>query len=288
MRVLSLFDGISCARVALDRLGVGVSAYYASEIDKYAIQVSKSHWPDIIQVGGVQDIMPSDYKDIDLLIGGSPCQDLSVAKRNRTGLSGDRSGLFWDYVRILKELKPKYFVLENVASMSSNDRDIITHTLGVEPILINANLVSAQNRKRLFWTNIPGIEQPKDLGIVIRDILENINNRKVVDTPNSRITKTGMAWDKSGKGYHSQDQRAYSINGKHPTVPTARTITKVNVLFDDGTVSPLDWVEIERLQGLPDGYTDMITQKEKRGAVLGNAFNVDVIVHILGFMKGVA
>src|SRR3990167_966198 len=151
MRILSLFDGISCARVSLGRAGIPVEDYYASEVDKYAIQIAQKNYPDTIQLGDVREI--GDYlKDsIDLLIGGSPCQDLSIAKKDRKGLDGERSGLFWEYVRILKEVKPKYFILENVNSMPKEAKQIITETLGVEPIMINASLVSAQNRKRLFW-----------------------------------------------------------------------------------------------------------------------------------------
>jgi len=163
MKVLSLFDGISCGRVALERAGIPVEAYYASEIDKYAIQIAQKNYPDTMQLGDIKEIDCTGGKlhygtgrlaetDIDLVCGGSPCQDLSIAKKNREGLDGKRSGLFWEYVRILKELKPKYFVLENVASMSKEARATITETLwGIEPVMINAALVSAQNRKRLFF-----------------------------------------------------------------------------------------------------------------------------------------
>jgi len=149
INVLSLFDGISCGRVALDRARIKVKNYWSSEIDKYAIQISQKNWPDIKQVGSVVGLKFGEQ--IDLLIGGSPCQDLSIAKKNRKGLDGERSGLFWEYVRILKEVKPRYFVLENVASMPKEAKEIITKTLGVEPKMINAALVSAQNRKRLFF-----------------------------------------------------------------------------------------------------------------------------------------
>src|SRR3990167_2785936 len=157
MNILSLFDGISCARVALERTGIPVTKYYASEIDKNAIAVAMKNYPDTIQLGDVETItkdLLASYMgnvEIDLLVGGSPCQDLSIAQKNRKGLDGERSGLFWEYVRLLKEVKPKWFILENVASMSKEAKDIITKKLGVEPIMINAALVSAQNRKRLFW-----------------------------------------------------------------------------------------------------------------------------------------
>lgn len=178
LKVLSLFDGISCARVALERLGIPVSEYYASEIDKYAISVSKMNHPHIIHVGDVKNVHGAHH--IDLLIGGSPCQDLSIAKANRKGLDGERSSLFWEYVRILREVKPKYFILENVASMRASDRDIISEALGVQPVMINAALVSAQQRKRYFWVGKLDefgtykqveIPQPEDRGIYLKDIL---------------------------------------------------------------------------------------------------------------------
>src|SRR3990167_3913776 len=153
MKILSLFDGISCARVALERAGIEVDTYHASENDPYAIKISQKNFPEIIQMGRVQDVkfIGGAGSFCDLLIGGSPCQDLSIAKRNRKGLSGERSGLFWEYVRVLEEIKPKWFILENVASMPQEAKDTITKALGVEPILFNASLVSAQMRKRLFW-----------------------------------------------------------------------------------------------------------------------------------------
>jgi DNA (cytosine-5)-methyltransferase 3A len=171
MNVLSLFDGISCARVGLDRAGVPVKTYYASEIDKHAIQISQKNYPDIVRLGDVRTIHTIDTQ-IDLLIGGSPCQDLSIAKKDRQGLEGNRSSLFWEYVRIKDLVKPRWFILENVASMPKKDKDIITKAMGVEPVLFNASLVSAQCRKRLFWTNIP-FTLPEDKGIVLKDILQS-------------------------------------------------------------------------------------------------------------------
>lgn len=173
MKVLSLFDGISCGRIALERAGIPINTYYASEIDKYATAISEKNYPDIIRLGDVRDIDFSQFiGKIDLIMGGSPCQDLSIAKKNRQGLSGERSGLFWKFVEAVETIKPKYFLLENVASMSKENRDIITQTLGVEPVLINSALVSAQQRKRLYWCNW-NITQPEDKGIYLKDILEN-------------------------------------------------------------------------------------------------------------------
>lgn len=177
MKILSLFDGISCGRLALERAGIPVEKYYSSEIDKYAIQVAQKNYPDTIQVGDVNKLNYLELLDIDMVIGGSPCQDLSIAKQNREGLRGARSGLFWKYVEALEVIRPKWFLLENVASMRNEDRDAITETLKriypeTECIMINSALVSAQQRKRYYWTNWH-VEQPQDKGILLKDILES-------------------------------------------------------------------------------------------------------------------
>jgi DNA (cytosine-5)-methyltransferase 3A len=230
IKVLSLFDGIACARVALDKAKIPVDKYISSEIDSYAIKIAQKNYPNIIQFGDIKDIkfyeiFKKTFK-IDLLIGGSPCQDLSIAKANRKGLDGERSGLFWEYVRILKEVKPKYFVLENVNSMPKEARDLITKTLGVEPIMINASLVSAQNRKRLFWTNIPNVTQPNDKEIFLKDILEPKVAEGYFVKAKSNTVRTGGRgsgikdkhnWDtirigQIGKG--GQGDRIYSTDGK--------------------------------------------------------------------------
>lgn len=371
MRVLSLFDGISCARVALERADIYVERYFASEVDKYAIQVSAKNNPEIIQIGDVKMVAHKDapihYKlnDIDLLIGGSPCQDLSIAKKNRKGLDGERSGLFWEYVRILNEVKPKYFILENVASMPQKDKDIISETLGVQPVMINASLVSAQNRKRLFWVGrLVGdkyeqveIPQPEDRGILLKDILEeNVDEKYTINlSDNKRIRgitesarglrphrgdkkKTGISElgrivnvdqktdtvttnhaptirvGKIGKG--GQGDRVYSVEGKSVNlsangggrgaktglynVPNKSycvpsTYYKENVkslekrkkiglmVNEDMIIRKLTPTECERLQGLPDNYTEGVSNTQRYRA-LGNAFNVDVIAHILKFL----
>ena len=179
MKVLSLFDGMSCGRIALDQLGIPVEKYYASEIDKYAIQVSQANYPDIIQVGDICDLDPKDYMDVDLMLGGSPCQGFSFAGK-QLAFDDPRSALFFEFIRLLKAIKPKYFLLENVR-MKKEFLQVISEqvsacypeiTFGIEPIFINSSLVSAQSRQRYYWTNIPNIKQPKDRGIVLRDILE--------------------------------------------------------------------------------------------------------------------
>jgi len=171
MNVLSLFDGMSCGRIALERLGIQVDNYYASEIDKYAIQVSQANYPNIIQVGDVTELDTSTLPKIDLIMGGSPCQGFSFAGK-QLAFDDPRSALFFEFVRCVKELKPKYFLLENVR-MKKEYLDVISEYMGVEPIMINSALVSAQNRVRYYWTNIPGIEQPEEKDIVLKDILED-------------------------------------------------------------------------------------------------------------------
>ena len=268
MNVLSLFDGISCARVALDRAGIEVNAYMASEIDKNAIKISNKNYPDIIRVGSVVDLEVEGQ--VDLLIGGSPCQDLSIAKKDRKGLGGDRSGLFWEYVRIKKECNPQWFVLENVASMPKADRDIITKEMGVEPVMFNASLVSAQSRKRLFWTNIP-FTLPEDRGILLKDILEeNVEERFYF----------------TGKIGSSQANRVRDFSGKSVTLSAhgGGAGAKTGLYQSNDRIRKLTPIECERLQGLPDNYTEGVVMTH-RYKCLGNAFNVDVVAHILSRVK---
>jgi len=282
MRVLSLFDGISCARVALERAGIEVETYYASEIDKHAIAVSKKNYPDIVQLGSVVGLTPPE--EIDLLIGGSPCQDLSIAKKERKGLDGDRSGLFWEYVRIKDECKPTYFILENVASMPKKDMDLITITLGVQPVLFNASLVSAQCRKRLFWTNLK-FDLPEDRGILLKHILQpdgEVDERnydsslfhKTPQTDRNETKKLGYVGDND-----HQAKRVYDDKGKLPALNVVcNSMVKVGQTTD--RIRKLTPIECERLQSLPDNYTEGIA-KTNRYKCLGNAFNVDVVAHIL-------
>jgi DNA (cytosine-5)-methyltransferase 3A len=340
MDVISLFDGCSCARLALSRGGWAVKNYYASEIDPYAIQISKKNYPDIKRIGDVRNVevknkflfLPSNYGfigDIDLLISGSPCQDLSIAKKGRKGLEGERSGLFWEYVRILKEVKPRYFVLENVASMPAEAKAIITKTLGVEPIMINASLVSAQNRKRLFWTNIPGVTLPEDKGIVLKDILLDGNTDDLkslcVTATYYKKTKDDYVRKSIGQmvrigdiGTNAQAHRVYSPEGKsvalsalgggqgaktglylvqkgrgknkggdhHEKSPTltCNSFEQNNHITDGAMLRKLHPIECERLQGMPDNYTEGVSNTQ-RYKICGNAFNVDVVTHILSFMK---
>jgi len=357
MKILSLFDGISIAQQAFKELGFEVE-YYASEIDKYAIQITKKNHPNTEQLGDIKDIDCTGgllhygkgrlaETDIYFLIGGSPCQDLSIAKKNREGLNGKRSGLFWEYVRILKELKPKYFILENVASMPKEAKQTITETLwDIEPVMINASLVSAQNRKRLFWVGKladkrhighwdsadyekVNISQPHDEGILLKDILED-NANESYSFYNNKITvgkattlgsnsqcftaKTGQGIIRVGQiGKGGQGDRIYSPDGKSVglsalgggrgaktglyavedksyCVPSTYYKENVKSLIqrkkkglmvnENTTIRKLTPIECERLQSLPDNYTEGISNTQ-RYKTLGNGFNCAVIKHII-------
>ena len=321
MNILSLFDGISCARVALDVADISVDKYYACEIEKNAMKVSKKNYPDIISLGSVIDFKKDMIKEpIDLLIGGSPCQDLSIAKKERKGLEGDRSSLFFEYVRIKNEMKPKYFILENVASMRKEDKDIISGIMGCEPVMFNASLVSAQTRKRYFWTNIQ-FDLPEDRGILLKDILQpdgEVDERmdikkelnETAQTGINETKKLGYIGDKDhqakrvysdiGKlpalnaicnsmvkvghigNSNSQANRVYSTEGKSVTLSAnGGGLGAKTGLYEMNTkIRKLTPIECERLQSLPDNYTEgiAITNRYK---CLGNAFNVEVVSHIL-------
>ena len=284
MRVLSLFDGISCGQVALERAGIPVEVYYASEIDKYATQITQKNYPNTIQLGDVTKIDFAEFiGKVDLIMGGSPCQDLSISKNNRQGLQGSRSGLFYKYVEALETIKPKYFLLENVASMKKEDRDTITSILGVEPILINSALVSAQQRKRLYWTNIPNITQPQDKGILLQDILESgladrektnailaqyykgITSKLLEYLSNHQMRPYAAEPIRIGQyGKGGQGQRIYSVQGKSVCLNAngggggAKTgLYKIDLPDGEYLIRKLTPLECERLQTLPDGYTEL-------------------------------
>jgi DNA (cytosine-5)-methyltransferase 3A len=288
MNVLSLFDGMSCGQIALNKLGIKYDNYFASEIDKYAIQITQKNYPNTKQIGSVTDVKGDDLPSIDLLFGGSPCQDLSKAKTDGKGLNGDSSGLFWEYVRLLKELKPKYFLLENVV-MKKDWADVISNELGVEPIEINSNLVSAQNRRRFYWTNIPNVEQPKDKGILLRDIIYDDSYKVFTDeriTKTKKITKNYIKWDLSGKKYWSQQDRAYFKEKKICTLPKAQPSSKLNIVLDyeNDIYRRIHPIEAERCQNVPDNYTSGVSDN-KRLEMIGNGWTVDVIAHIFKNIK---
>lgn len=287
MKILSLFDGISCARVALDRAGIQVELYWAVEIDKYATQISQKNYPDIIRTSDVRTFVGAE-KTFDLIIGGSPCQDLSISRsKTRKGLGGDKSTLFYEYLRILKEVKPKYFILENVASMSDESRDIISKELGVMPVELNAEDFSAQTRARYFWTNIPVKPPTKKNEVMLGDILESDIEEKYFykdvpfeiyeDTTKRVIGKIHVAG-------HDILKRIYNRLMKAPTITTCAGGNTQHKVFDNNRVRKLTPREYESLQSLPTDYTAGVSNSQ-RYKCLGNAFNVDVVAHILSFIK---
>ncbi len=237
MNVLSLFDGMSCGQQALDRLGVKVDNYYASEIDKYAIKITQKNYPDTIQLGDVRDVKGADLPDIDLILCGSPCQGFSFAGQ-QLAFDDPRSALFFEFIRILKECKPKYFLLENVR-MKKEYIDIITDQVSecypkegsfvqalpfgalnfvkkIEPVLINSSLVSAQNRQRLYWTNIPNVTQPVDRGIALRDVLEDTVEDHYL--AGESLQKNYKGGDFLNPNYKSQANTIHDVDGKSGTI----------------------------------------------------------------------
>lgn len=213
--VLSLFDGMSCGQIALNKAGIKYNEYYASEINKHAIAVAKHNFPNTKHIGDVTQVKGIDLPQVDLLIGGSPCQGFSFAGK-QLNFDDPRSKLFFEYARLLNELKPKYFLLENVR-MKKESQDVISKYLGVEPIEINSNLVSAQNRRRLYWTNIPNIEQPADRGILLKDIIVDgaIDCRMTTEDKAYALTASyngAVAWNSIEKKQRTMILDA--VNGK--------------------------------------------------------------------------
>lgn len=292
MRVLSLFDGISCGMVALERAGIPVKRYVAYEINEQSIAVSKKHYPNIEHKGDVNGADFSEYIGFDLLIGGSPCQDLSglntvYRQDDKTGLKGKKSRLFYAYVDALQTVKPKYFLFENVASMKAEWRDAITRELGVEPIMINSALVSAQERKRLYWTNIPNVTQPADRGIVLDDIILPAdiipekywyrNREFTLHGADERVIAT-----LDDGNLFSENKRVFNLKNKCGTLcgdGAGGNLQKK--VYQNGAVRKLTPLEYERLQTLPDNYTDGVADSHRYTAI-GNGWTVDVIAHILG------
>jgi DNA (cytosine-5)-methyltransferase 3A len=300
MNVLSLFDGISCGQIALNKANIPYNNYFASEIDKNAIKVTQHHYPNTIQLGDVTKIEFIASK-IDLLIGGSPCQSFSSAG-NRNGFDG-KSGLFWEYVRVLNEVKPTYFLLENVV-MKKEWEDIITKELGVEPIKINSSLVSAQNRVRLYWTNIPGVGIPEDRGITLNDVLEIDSNDNPAAIRGRRLNKAtiiGRRLNEAGKrsDYNKDipitqclEVRATNTNKSNclTTVDKDNVLTPLpigrhpNAFKDKLSFRYYSLLEYERLQTLPEGYTNLVSVSQAK-KMIGNAWTVDVIAHIFSYLK---
>lgn len=350
MKVLSLFDGIACGRVALERAGIPVEEYHAFEIDKYAIQIAKKNYPNIIHHGDVFEGDFTQFKDFDLLLGGSPCTYWSIAKAGReTTPDGIGGQLFMQYVRALKESGCKYFLYENNYSIHKNIKAFISEQLGVEPIMINSALCSAQSRKRCYWTNIPNVTQPEDKGILLKDVLEsgidlNAETNGKSRTIKAQYSRTSIAnavrgdnlgatmvaepviiqrghgynkggvkfgksptltsqgsWEQNnfvaepvrigqiGKG--RQAERIYSVRGKSVSLKsccgglgTKTGLYKIDLPDGDYIIRKLTPIEAERLQTLPDNYTEGVSNTQQYKCI-GNGWTVDVIAWILGGLK---
>jgi DNA-cytosine methyltransferase len=301
--VLSLFDGISCGRLALERAGIAITKYYTSEIDKYAIQIAQKNYPDTIQLGDINDWESWDIPKPDLIIGGSPCQGFSFAGK-QLAFDDPRSKLFFKFVDILHYYQPKYFLLENVR-MKKEHQDVISKVLGVEPICINSSLLSAQNRVRYYWVNWL-VSQPEDKGIYLKDIIEygiadqdksycidanywkggdlkqyfEKHRRQLVFQP---VQTSERGRKLTPDGVKRDDKKGIVVRG-YETRPDGKTcalttVQKDNYLTEDFIIRKLTPVECERLQTLPDGWTEGVSNTQRYRAI-GNAWTVDVVAHI--------
>lgn len=280
-----MFDGVSCSQIAMRRARIRCKNVFACEIDKYALNVSKHHFPRTLQLGDITKLNTSILPKIDLLIGGSPCQSFSNSGK-RTGFDG-KSGLFWEYVRVLREAKPKYFLLENV-KMKREWRNIITDALGVKPIEINSGLVSAQNRVRLYWTNISNVTQPRDKGLKLEIVLRRLAHGYVSEHVKEYQKYPALAAQRPGNKYEIfvDREKSYAIR-------TSNHVSKISQYYDfhkqavftdenQKCFRQLTPEECEELQTIPVGYTAVDgNSKTQRYKQIGNAFTVDVVAHIL-------
>lgn len=277
MNVLSLFDGMSGGQLALNRAYIEYDNYYAAEIDVNSIKVTQHNYPNTIQLGDVKNVKGCDLPSIKLLIAGSPCQSFSTLG-DGTGFDG-KSGLFWEFIRILNEVKPKYFLLENVV-MKKEWRDIISTQLGVEPIKINSNLVSAQNRKRLYWTNIPNIIQPENKNIFIEDVLDKeFDDKYWLRKNNTDLLLKKVSIDNAPKiACIDVYNKKVKLDRKCPTLtlPHHNSIR----LLQGGRIRKLTPSECEKLQNVPVNYTNCGISDIHRYSMLGNGWTIDVIAHI--------
>lgn len=271
INVLSLFDGMSCGQIALERCGIKVNNYFASEIDKHAIKVTQHNYPQTKQIGSVIDVKATDLPKIDLLIGGSPCQGFSTAG-NELNFEDPRSKLFFEYVRMLKECNPKHFLLENVG-MKKEFRDIISKYLGVEPIHINSSKLTGQNRPRFYWTNIPNIKQPIDRLINIGDVL-GIKDVKIGQPqPYPRNYKS--------LGLKRFERMEFRTDGKSNAIITNSTKNQIETQSGYRKLTP---TECEKLQTVPHNYTECVSNTQRYN-MLGNGWTVDIIAHIFKGMS---
>ena len=309
--VLSLFDGMSCGQIALNRVGIKYDNYFASEIDKHAIKVTQTNYPNTIQLGDVTKVKGCDLPKIELLIGGSPCQGFSFAGKG-LNFEDPRSKLFFEFVRLKNETQPKYWLLENV-KMKAEHQNIISEILGVKPILINSEIVSAQSRERLYWTNIPIKELPTDKGILLKDIIEigepiKEKSQTILATLYKENAKSMIKRNKAGLlvKMSSENPRIKELSITDRGIRPHRNDKRKSGISEIGTIHYPDtksytitanhapkvlteiigWrkltpKECERLQTVPDNYTECVSDTQ-RYKMLGNGWTVDVIAHIFG------
>ena len=297
INVLSLFDGISCGQVALERAGIKVNNYFASEIDKHAIKVTQSNYPNTKQIGDVTKVKGADLPKIDLLMGGSPCQGFSQAGK-KLNFDDPRSKLFFEYVRILKETNPKYFLYENVVPKNKEVIDIISDFLSVQPKPLNSNLQSCQDRKRLYWANFE-ITTPEDDGILLKDIVgftsEIPNKEETIDDIKKWTSREfDVSISKLGRVRpHRLDPKKSGIseigsltnpNDKCTTITASHAPRTYKTPFE---IYELSVNECEQVQGLPIGYTDYISERQAKKAI-GNGWTVQIITHIFNQMAAIA
>jgi len=347
INVLSMFNGMNCGRIALERAGILVNKYHSAETDKFANIITQKNYPDTIQLGDVCGVVAKDLPKVDLLLAGSPCQGFSFAGK-QLAFDDPRSALFFEFIRLLRELKPKYFLLENVR-MKQEYIDVITeevsflypaggiyqeatffdlahrgclqHRKEIVPVLINSSLVSAQNRQRLYWTNIPNVTQPEDKGIILKDVLEDYTDD--VYLAGEKLQKNYKGGSQLNPNYKSQANTIHDVNKKSGTIcagthgyangyvtgawrgrynKDGSTTQKLELRRDDKTNSlttvqkdnvvvdqEMNWrkltpLECERLQTVPDNYTTGVSDTQ-RYKMLGNGWTVDVISHILSNIK---
>lgn len=281
MRVLSLFDGISCGRVALERAGIPVSRYVAYEIEPNAIKISKKNWPEIEHCGDVTQADFKQYQGFDLLMGGSPCQSLSIVQsKTRQHLDG-KSKLFWEFVRALEEVQPRYFLFENVASMNDESKQIISKVFGCQPVLIDSKHFSAQQRPRYYWTNIHLGKMPPASRQVLRDIMVSDvpekywYNHPLVDVDLEKQVCATMVYKN-----HDIHKRIFNPDFKCHTLTTCGGGNTQKKVLQNGRARKLTPLEYERLQTLPDNYTEGVADGHRYTAC-GNGWTVDVIAYLL-------
>ena len=281
---MSYFDGCSCGQVALNQVGIEPNTYYASEINPHSIKITQKNYPNTIQLGDVTLLTEDKLKQlgsIDLMIGGSPCEDLSITAVDRKdvdkGLEGEKSKLFYRFVDGLKIVKPKYFFLENVASMTDTNRDIITYKLGVSPVMINSNIVSAQDRERYYWTNIPHTLPPEESDLVLGDIMEsNVDEKLYYNKPFEFYGLDKKICARMELKTHDLCRRVYNSKFKAPTLTAVQGGYQEKKVYVNGRCRKFTPIEYERLQMLPDNYTYGVNNTA-RYSMCGDGWNVGTI-----------